>query len=266
MKFVHMSGAGNDFVILDARDLRLDLPRLAKALCARTGADGFMAVTAAQEADFRLHFYNSDGSRGEMCGNGSRCVSRFAYEFGIAGPEMTIQTDAGQIRSRRLSRETYQVALNLPSVLDPRRVGDTAYVELGSPGVPHGVRHCPGLDWAERESLRQEMALLRHDTAFPKGANINYYDWIDRRTIRILTYERGVEDFTLACGTGSAAAAALLWHQGQLPGGDLAVENPGGRLEFHLEHRDGCLTGIQMSGPTQILGTYELEDDDQLFP
>ena len=71
MKFVHMSGAGNDFVILDARTRQLDLPRLARSLCAQTGADGFMAVTAAQEADFRLHFYNSDGSRGEMCGNGS---------------------------------------------------------------------------------------------------------------------------------------------------------------------------------------------------
>ena len=255
---VHMSGAGNDFMVIDARDHRLDLPRLAKALCAQTGADGFMAVDRSQKADFRLHFYNSDGSRGEMCGNGSRCVSRFAYEAGIAGAEMTIETDAGLLHSHRLEERRYQVGLNLPSVLDLHRLEETAYVELGSPGVPHGVRRHPGLNWAERDALRAEMQALRRHRAFPKGANINYYDWIDPKTIRILTFERGVEDFTLACGTGSGAAAAVLWQQGLLPDGCLAVENPGGRLEFQLSGQDGRLCQISMAGSTDILTKYEL--------
>ena len=80
MKVWHMSGAGNDFMVLDARDKTLNFEALAKELCAKTGADGFMAVDYASDADFTLHFYNSDGSRGEMCGNGSRCICRFAYD------------------------------------------------------------------------------------------------------------------------------------------------------------------------------------------
>ena len=95
MKIWHMNGAGNDFLVLDARNLTLDFATLSKKLCAQTGADGFMALDVSAVADFRLHFYNSDGSRGEMCGNGSRCICRFAFEHGLAGEEMVIETDAG---------------------------------------------------------------------------------------------------------------------------------------------------------------------------
>ena len=85
MQCWHMSGAGNDFMVIDARGLTLDFEKMAKELCALSGADGFMAVDHSEKADFKLHFYNSDGSRGEMCGNGSRCICRFAYDHGIAG-------------------------------------------------------------------------------------------------------------------------------------------------------------------------------------
>ena len=112
MKIWHMNGAGNDFVVLDARDQKLDFAALAKKLCARTGADGFMALDQSEIADFRLHFYNSDGSRGEMCGNGSRCICRFAYENGIVKTDdMMIETDAGLVPGRRLSESQYQVQL-----------------------------------------------------------------------------------------------------------------------------------------------------------
>ena len=90
MRVYHMSGAGNDFAVVDARGLSLDFSPLAVRLCRELGADGFMAVDTAADADFRLHFYNSDGSRGEMCGNGSRCICRFAYDNGIAGETMTV--------------------------------------------------------------------------------------------------------------------------------------------------------------------------------
>ena len=87
MKIWYINGAGNDFMVMDARGLQPDFSALAKALCGRTGADGFMAVDHAETGDFRLHFYNADGSRGEMCGNGARCICRFAYENGIAGAD-----------------------------------------------------------------------------------------------------------------------------------------------------------------------------------
>ena len=133
MQVWHMSGAGNDFAVIDARGLQLDFEAMAKALCARTGADGFMALDTSESADFRLHFYNSDGSRGEMCGNGSRCICRFAYENGIAGETMTVQTDAGLVYGSRIDENQYRVQLNNPSVLDLQRKENAAYVELGCP-------------------------------------------------------------------------------------------------------------------------------------
>ena len=109
MNIWYMNGAGNDFMVMDARGLTLDFAKLALELCALKGADGFMAVDYSETADFRLHFYNSDGSRGEMCGNGSRCICRFAYENGIAGETMTMQTDAGLVHGRRISECQYRV-------------------------------------------------------------------------------------------------------------------------------------------------------------
>ena len=96
MNVWYMNGAGNDFMVIDARGKELDFEKLALELCPITGADGFMAVDYSDKADFRLHFYNSDGTRGEMCGNGARCICRFAYDNGIAGENMVVETDAGE--------------------------------------------------------------------------------------------------------------------------------------------------------------------------
>ena len=175
MQVWHMSGAGNDFMVLDARGKGLDYPALAKKLCAMTKADGFMAVDTSDKADFRMHFYNSDGSRGEMCGNGSRCICRFAYENGIAGEQVRVETDAGIVKGERRSRDTYRVWLNVPEVLDLERKPDCAYVELGNPGIPHAVKEIPDLAWDMGEKLRPEAVSLRYDPAFPKGANVNFY-------------------------------------------------------------------------------------------
>lgn len=258
MECLHMSGAGNDFMVIDARGKEFNFSELAKTLCAKTGSDGFMAVDVSDKADFKLHFYNSDGSRGEMCGNGSRCVSRFAYDHGIAGAEMTIETDAGILNSWRLDENHYRVKLNNPGVVDLHRHGDMAYVELGNPGVPHGVYHYQGLSWEQRDELRERMRAERFADYFPKGANVNYYDWMDETRIRILTFERGVENFTLACGTGSGSTAAVLWLNGQLPQGKLAVENPGGTLEFEIIGHDHQIETIYMSGPADVVKAYQV--------
>ena len=128
MQCWHMSGAGNDFMVVDARGKPLDFEALSKALCAQSGADGFLAIDHSDIADFKLHFYNSDGSRGEMCGNGARCVCRFAYDNGIAGDSMVIETDAGLVPGTRLSENAYRVQLNTPSVLDLHRKENTSYI------------------------------------------------------------------------------------------------------------------------------------------
>ena len=257
MKVYHMNGAGNDFMVVDGRGQQLDYAKLAVELCTLRGADGFMAVDTCADADFRLHFYNSDGSRGEMCGNGARCICRFANEIGLAGPEMTVRTDAGLLRAWSLGGGEYRVGLNLPGVLDLHRKNGVAYVELGCPGVPHAVAEHEGDLWAQSDGLRPEMEALRHDAAFPKGANVNYYRWIAPDAVQILTFERGVEDFTLACGTGSGSVACVLWKQGLLPNAHLSVHNRGGILRFTIEGQQE-ITALWMEGPTEITEILEL--------
>lgn len=257
MRIHYMNGAGNDFMVIDARDQQLDLSALAVELCQLTHADGLMAVDYSDIADFRLHFYNSDGSRGEMCGNGARCTCRYAFDLGIAGEKMTVQTDAGLISGNRISESIYRIALNLPSVLDLQRLPGATYVELGSPGVPHSVTEIPDLTWDMREQLWEFAVQLRHNPAFPKGVNVNFYTWLNETTVRILTYERYVEDYTLACGTGSASVAVALWKQGKLPGGKLTVKNPGGDLTVTIENNGPNITSVLLDGPTEIVRIYE---------
>ena len=259
MNVWHMNGAGNDFAVVDARGGSYDFETLSRKLCKLLGSDGFMAVDTSQIADFKLHFYNADGTRGEMCGNGSRCICRFAYEHGIAGEEMAVQTDAGIVYGKRLSESTYAVQLNNPGIVDLQRKTDCAYIELGTPGVPHAVKEVPNLDWAQKEALRDMARALRYDPAFPKGANANLYGWLDPQTIRILTYERGVEDYTLACGTGSASTAVVLWLRGQLADGSVTVKNMGGDLRITLEGKNGAVTRLMLEGPTEVTQVFEYE-------
>ena len=253
-----MNGAGNDFMVMDARGGKYDFEALALALCKLTGADGFMAVDVSDKADFRLHFYNADGSRGEMCGNGSRCICRFAYDMGIAGEEMSVETDAGIVYGRRLNESVYAVQLNNPGIVDLARKEDCAYIELGTPGVPHAVKEVAGLAWSQREQLRDMARSLRYDPAFPKGANANLYTRLDENTVRILTFERGVEDYTLACGTGSASTAVVLWLRGEVPTGHLTVKNPGGDLGITIEGKNGIVEKLMLEGPTEVVRILDI--------
>ena len=260
MKCLHMSGAGNDFMVIDARgrESELDFAKLAIQLCAKTHADGFMAVGESDSADFRLHFYNSDGSRGEMCGNGARCICKFAYDHGIAGEEMTVETDAGPVPGWRLGENLYRVHLNTPHVLDFYRRDDAVYVELGNPGIPHSVTELPHLYWEMAEMLRPKAKELRFAPEYPKGANVNFYAWTTDTSVRILTYERGVEDYTLACGTGCGSTAAVLWSQGKLPGGKLTLENRGGTLQVTVEGKKGRISRLILEGPAEVVAQYDI--------
>lgn len=259
MKVYYMNGAGNDFMVMDARDNEeRDFSALALEYCRITGADGFMAVGKSDTADFRLHFYNSDGTRGEMCGNGARCICRFAHDLGIAGESMTVQTDAGPVPGWRVDENQYRVQLNNPSILDLHRKGDVAYAELGNPGVPHAVAEYTGDLWRDKEILKEQMRSLRYDPAFPKGANVNFYQTLGEAEVRVLTFERGVEDFTLACGTGTGSVASVLWRKGLLDGGVLTAHNPGGTLKVVIGGEKDSVTSILLEGPTEIVKVYEV--------
>ena len=263
MKYFCMNGAGNSFVVLDARGKRLDFPELAKSLCALHRADGLIAVGNSDKADFKMIFYNADGSLGEMCGNGARCICRFAHDQGIAGDTMVFEATAGLVRGWRVDESQYRVALNLPSVLDLHRKDGIAYVELGDPGVPHAVRLWEGADlFDQKDALREQMRALRFDPAFPKGANVNYCRLTGPGEAQVLTFERGVEDFTLACGTGTGSVVTVLTKRGLVSGKQVQVDMPGGTLTVDVEQENDTITGLFLTGPTNLVAKGEIFDEE----
>ena len=257
MKFWKMNGAGNDFIVIDNRAENISLSRLgdvARDVCRRrfsVGADGFMVVTAPEgSGDFRMIFFNSDGTEGEMCGNGARCIARYGYENGLSGPVQRIETAAGIVTGERISADTYRVRLNDPENarfgLKPEAAGrtfDCSYVELGHPGIPHCIARFEGLRRTDLNALREYGRALRSHPEFPKGANVNFYDFEPDGCLFERTFERGVEDFTYACGTGTGSLVWLLTKQGLLPSGDITVEMDGGTLSVNVEN------GVFLTGP-----------------
>ena len=172
---------------------------------------------------------------------------------------MTVETDAGLVPGWRLDENLYRVKLNNPYVLDLHRKGDVAYLELGHPGVPHAVAEYKGDLWADADKLLETFRALRYDPAFPKGANVNFYQLLGNGEIRILTFERGVEGYTRACGTGCGSVASVLWKKGLLPGGVLTAHNMGGTLKITIDGENGNVTSLLLEGPTEITKIYDLD-------
>lgn len=267
MKFVKMQGAGNDFIILNNLDgsIKLEeLPKLAACLCPRrisVGADGMIVVLPADgDADFRMLFYNADGSLGEMCGNGARCICRYAYENSLSGAEQVFETTAGIVRGRRIDKVNYQVKLNAPTYVElshPVEVlgkkKTVSYIELGTPGLPHCVAVVDALDIQNPEEFRGIGKMLRYYKDFPKGANVTFVQILDKENLKAVTYERGVEDFTLACGTGCGATATALTLLGKVSPEGVRISMPGGELSIKLGMNNGKVEDIYLTGPTQII-------------
>ena len=271
-----MNGSGNDFVVLNNLEEHLnveDLPQVARTLCERhlsIGADGLMVVDAPdQGGDYKMRFYNADGSMGEMCGNGARCICRYGYENGLAGETQTIETTAGIVTGRRITSRLYKIRLNDPTTVrldDPVEVDgiryDCAYVELGSPGIPHAVVPYRDLKNADENELRELGRKLRWHPAFPKGANVNFYELTGEDTVYERTFERGVEDFTYACGTGTGSLVTVLTLQGKVSGHDVQVDMAGGRLIIDTVREGSAIRDLYLTGPTNIVAKGEVTDED----
>lgn len=275
MRFWKMNGAGNDFIILNNIEERLPrkaFPDLARTLCHRhlsIGADGLMVVEEPQQGgDYRMLFYNADGSEGEMCGNGARCICRYGYENGLAGETQTVETISGTVTGQRLDRRSYRIRLTDPSVVRLDCPVETAegrfpccYVELGTPGLPHAVVPYPGLRDRTMEQLRSLGRELRWHRAFPKGANVTFYDIVGPDQLVELTYERGVEDFTYACGTGTGAVVLALTLLGQVSGQEVRATMPGGELRVTIQRSGDAVRGIYLAGPTNIVCRGDVLDE-----
>lgn len=276
MRFWKMNGAGNDFVVLNNLEEHLPpevFPAMAKTLCQRhlsIGADGFMVVDAPTAGgDYKMLFFNADGSVGEMCGNGARCICRFGYEAGLAGEAQTVETTAGIITGRRIDRRQYRIRLNDPTVLElehPVEIDGVkypcSYVELGDPGLPHAVVPYANLRNAEEGELRELGRAIRFHPTFPKGANVNFYELIGEDRIFERTFERGVEDFTYACGTGTGSVVAVLTLQGKVSGHDVQVDMTGGRLAIDAERIHSHIAALYLTGPTNIVCKGEITDEE----
>ena len=254
MKIWYMNGAGNSFCIADARNEKLDMSALAVRLCRERGCDGFMALEKSETADFKLNFYNEDGSRAEMCGNGARCICRFAYENSIAGEKMTVETDAGELFGERVSESRYRIRLNLPQNITLNKIQGVDYAVVG---VPHAVIKRDALDWSKSDELFESARELRYHECFERGANVSFYAFEGVDSVRILTYERGVEGFTKACGTGSGALAAILWQKGELSSSTVTVKNRGGDLSVIIGSNGSEITELYLEGETEIDGVKE---------
>lgn len=217
--FHKMQGAGNDFIVID-HQTGLDYAAFAKKVCNRhmgVGADGVLVLDKSASCDFKMRIINADGSEAEMCGNGARCMAVYiVHKFAVVPELFTMETLAGVIKASAHG-ETATVQLSDPKDYRPNielRVGDQKIIgHFINTGVPHTVVFLQGLHECDVTGLGR---LIRNHKAFePKGTNVNFVEKLKEGYIELRTYERGVEDETLACGTGSVASALVgyLWGQ-----------------------------------------------------
>lgn len=273
MRFTKMNGAGNDFILVENLHGELtqqQLSKLARTLCDRRmsiGADGLMAIVPAKaNADFGMLFFNCDGTLGEMCGNGARCICRYGYETGLAGETQTIETTAGLVTGTRIDAKNYRIRLPDPVNLqylaldvDGKKVG-CMYLELGNPGIPHAVVQYPGLREADEQALFEFGRKLRYHPAFPKGANVNFLEKTGENRFYERTWERGVEDFTYACGTGTGASVYALAEKRRC-GDHAEVEVKGGLLIVDIVREGKKCRDLLLTGPASMVCAGEIFDE-----
>ena len=261
-----MNGAGNDFVLIDNRseDVHLNRAQIVQ-ICDRhrgIGADGILLLEkASNQADFRMRYFNSDGGEAEMCGNGARCFARFANKVADAQGKISFETPAGVIGAE-LTGDLVTLQMTDPTDLRldvSLRVGDkNKSVHFINSGVPHVVISVERIDDLD---VRREGAAIRHHQMFsPKGANVNFIKKRGAKQITIRTYERGVEDETLACGTG-VVAGALIFAATENTDGPIGVLVRGGNeLKVGFDKIDNQFRNVTLTGPAEFVfeGTIEV--------
>lgn len=264
LQFAKLTGAGNDFVLIDNRDGRIgSKSRLARRLCDRRfgiGADGMLVLERSTRAHYKMRYFNADGSSGGMCGNGGRCIARYAILKGIAPPEHTFEALNYVYRALQTPRGITLHMKNVPLMrLDCalRRGGKTIRYHQIDTGAPHIVVHVP------QPAIRQHIEEvdvahigrdLRYHRAFlPAGTNVNFLEHVEGRRFRMRTYERGVEAETLACGTGSIASAIAASVTMEIPPPIEVITQSRKRLHVDFELSGRTATDIRLTGPAILV-------------
>ena len=266
LRFTKMDGAGNDFILIDNRagDVDLDRSQIAR-LCDRhrgIGADGILLLESpADHADFRMRYFNADGGEAEMCGNGARCFARFAQKTAGAEDKISFETPAGVI-SAQVAGDLVTLQMTEPTDLRvnlPLQIGaQKRMVHFINSGVPHVV--VPVAQLRDVDASGEGSAIRHHEAFSPKGANVNFIEKRGSDRIAVRTYERGVEDETLACGTGVVASALVFAITENAKAPITVIARGGDELRVGFEKIGEQFGKVTLTGPAEFVfeGTIEI--------
>jgi len=288
MKFTKMHGLGNDFILINCIDHGIKEPsELAKEVCNRNfgiGADGIILILPSKCADFKMRLFNYDGSEGEMCGNGIRCFAKYIYEKNLSKKEkLNVETLAGiktvklTIRDNKVT--SMRVDMGLPKLkkkevpvtfgnpndimLDERIKlpnGEKLKLTAVNTGVPHTVVFIDNIKIVNILGLG--FSISHYKEIFPKGTNVNFVQALEKNHFKVRTYERGVENETLACGTGATAISAAVTLLNKIDiTKPIKLTFKGGEIKTEVKMEDGKIKNIFMIGPAKIVfeGDYSNE-------
>ncbi len=267
LSFWKMHGAGNDFILVDKRleQVAVPSPSSVARLCDRRlgiGADGLIMLQPSAVADVGVAFFNSDGSSAAMCGNGARCAARLVFELGFQKAHMLIETGAGIVRAEIVS-DRVRVRMPRPSEWRPHQSlnldGLSLACDFVNTGVPHVVISVPDVEAVD--VLGQGSSIRYHSAFAPAGANVNFMEVAEFDSLRIRTYERGVEAETLACGTGATACALVAGRLGKVvPPVDVTCAS-GDNLEIDYRLTEDGAEDVSLLGPACRVFQGEIELD-----
>lgn len=248
VNFSKYQGTGNDFVMIDDRAGTFPQANqpLVERLCHRRfgiGADGLILLQNDPDYDFRMVYFNADGAEGSMCGNGGRCIVRFAHDLGLFESETRFRAVDGEHVAVVCEEEVF---LKMSDVGGIEKRRGLTFLDTGSPHVVQFVDDLESLD------VVAEGRPIRYDAAFPGGTNVNFTQQLDDHTVFVRTYERGVEDETYSCGTGVTAAALVAHQQFAMPD-PVFIQTMGGglRVSFNPLANEGRFCDIYLIGPAR---------------
>lgn len=258
LHFIKYQGAGNDFILLDGRTQ--DWPNLnVAALCNRyfgIGADGLMILKNHHEVDFEMVYYNNDGQLSSMCGNGGRCIAHFARSLGIGTNHLLQFMAVDGLHHAKVQQNT--VSLGMMDVTEFQKISENA-LEIFT-GSPHYIQICDTV-MDDATFVEFGKSIRYSDKYKEKGINVNKVKLFGNLALEMRTYERGVEDETLSCGTGVTAAAMALAIQQQLPNGkyQILVNTRGGDLSVSFDLTENKFTNVILTGPATPVFKGEIE-------
>ena len=254
--FYKYHGTGNDFIMIDNRQgvFSGDKVKFAQQWCSRRfgiGSDGVIFIENGDGVDFVMDFYNPDGSQ-SFCGNGSRCSVAFAKELGIVDIHATFKAIDG-VHEAIVEGDSY--CIHMGDVSGVEKIDNDQFIHTGS---PHYISYCENGD--NREIVEFGKTIRYNDRFKAEGTNVNLVKEINNNHIEVRTYERGVENETLACGTGVTAAALSYGFKHELDEAEVNVDVKGGKLQVKFQRKDDSFKDIWLIGPATFVfkGTIEL--------